>query len=71
MKKEERKQRYRMIMNLMLDGDNKKAFDELACMCGADTGLFLLADYDAVLRERQQAQNHTAQAHDMVQEQSK
>lgn len=55
LEKEERKQRYRMIMNLMLDGENKEAFDELACMCGEDTGLFLLADYDAVLHHRQQA----------------
>ena len=30
----------------MLKGKNKEAFDKLACMCGEDTGLFILADYN-------------------------
>ena len=55
LKKEERKQHYRSIMALMLKGENKKAFDRLACLCGEDTGLFVLADYDKVIAENQAA----------------
>ncbi len=47
LKKDERKLKYKKIMSLMLRGENKKAFDELCCLCGEDTGLFVLADYDA------------------------
>lgn len=54
LKKEERKDRYRKIMNLMIKGENKKAFDELACTCGEDTGLFVLADYDAAVKQYQE-----------------
>lgn len=42
-------------MSLMLKGENKKAFDELASMCGEDTGLFVLADYDKAIADAQQA----------------
>ncbi|MEO3879307.1 hypothetical protein [Rheinheimera fenheensis] len=55
LKKDERKQKYRSIMSLMLKGENKKAFDELASMCGEDTGLFVLADYDKAIADAQQA----------------
>jgi len=46
MKKDERKQEYVRIMKLMLEGESKQAFDALACMCGSDTGLFWLVDYN-------------------------
>ena len=46
MKKQERKEEYSSIIGLMLKGENKQAFDKLACMCGVDTGLFIMADYD-------------------------
>ena len=45
LKKQERKEEYASIMNSMLKGENKEAFDKLACMCGKDTGLFIMVDY--------------------------
>lgn len=60
LKKDERKQKYRSIMSLMLKGENKKAFDEIACMCGEDTGLFVLADYDKAISENQLCQQAKA-----------
>ena len=51
MKKDERKQEYVRVMNLMLEGKNKQAFEALACMCGSDTGLFWLVDYDDAVKE--------------------
>jgi hypothetical protein len=50
MKKDERKQEYVRIMKLMLEGEHQKAFDALASMCGTDTGLFWLVDYDAAVK---------------------
>jgi hypothetical protein len=50
MKKDERKQEYVRIMKLMLEGENKQAFGALASMCGSDTGLFWLGDYDAAVK---------------------
>lgn len=50
MKKDERKQEYVRVMKLMLNGDNKQAFEALACMCGGDTGLFLLVNYDDAVK---------------------
>lgn len=46
LKKQERKEEYTTIITLMLKGDNKAAFDKLTCMCGKDTGLFIMCDYD-------------------------
>ena len=46
LKKQERKEEYSSVIGLMLQGKNKEAFDKLACMCGKDTGLFIMADYD-------------------------
>ncbi|MDZ7868782.1 MAG: hypothetical protein U5L02_06190 [Rheinheimera sp.] len=46
LKKNERKEKYVRIMRLMLEGENKQAFNALASMCGSDTGLFWLVDYD-------------------------
>lgn len=49
MKKDERKQEYVRIMKLMLEGESERAFDALACMCGSDTGLFWLVDYNEAI----------------------
>ena len=46
MKKQERKDMFAEIISLLLTGKNKQAYTELACMCGKDTGLFFMADYD-------------------------
>ncbi len=46
LKKQERKEEYSSVIGLMLQGKNKEAFNKLACMCGKDTGLFIMADYD-------------------------
>jgi len=50
MKKDDRKQEYVRVMKLMLEGDGKQAFEALASMCGSDTGLFWLVDYDAAVK---------------------
>lgn len=50
MKKDERKQEYVRIMKLMLEGESKQAFEALASMCGGDTGLFWLVDYDSAVK---------------------
>lgn len=49
MKKQDRKTGYADIMSLMLKGENKEAFTKLACMCGEDTGLFVMADYNKAM----------------------
>ena len=54
MKKQERKETFASILNLMLKGENKEAYNTLACMCGEDTGLFILADYDKAMKELKQ-----------------
>lgn len=46
MKKNDRKAAYTRIMGLMLKGQDKKAFEALVCLCGEDTGLFWLGDYE-------------------------
>lgn len=46
MKKAERKEKYCEVLVLMLKGENKQAFEKLCSMCGKDTGLFVLVDYD-------------------------
>ena len=46
LKKQERKQEYSRVIGLKLKRKNKEAFNKLACMCGKDTGLFIMADYD-------------------------
>jgi len=46
MKKAERKQNFAEVISLMLTGKNKEAYIKLVCMCGTDTGLFIMADYD-------------------------
>lgn len=51
MKKEDRKNEYLKIMQLMLKGEDKKAFDCLAGMCGSDTGMYWLVDYDEAKAE--------------------
>lgn len=50
MKKQERKESYCEIMNLMIEGNNKDAFDKLRGMCGSDTGLFVMVDYDEAMK---------------------
>jgi len=54
MKKQERKETFALILKLMLKGENKEAYNTLACMCGEDTGLFILADYDKAMKELKQ-----------------
>ncbi|GAB5378994.1 MAG: hypothetical protein Alis3KO_00710 [Aliiglaciecola sp.] len=46
MKKADRKQGYFEIMNLMIKGQDKQAFDKLAAQCGQDTGAFWLGNFD-------------------------
>lgn len=46
MKKDERKAEYLRILQMMIKSEHKQAFEALACMCGSDTGLFWLIDYD-------------------------
>lgn len=46
MKKDERKSQYTRIMGLMLKGEDKQAFEALVCLCGEDTGLFWLGNYE-------------------------
>jgi len=50
LKKDERKTEYVRIMKLMLEGKNKEAFEALQCMCGEDTSLFWLVDYEAAVK---------------------
>lgn len=38
----------------MIKGENKQAFDKLRSMCGEDTGLFILVDYDKKMAELKQ-----------------
>jgi len=54
MKKQERKETFASILKLMLKGENKEAYSTLACMCGEDTGLFILTDYDKAMKELKQ-----------------
>jgi hypothetical protein len=54
MKKQDRKQRYSEVIGLMLTGKNKEAYDKLVCMCGKDTGIFIIADYDKQIKKHQQ-----------------
>ena len=51
MKKQERKDEYAKIIGLLLQSKNKEAYDKLCGMCGVDTGLFILADYDKTVKE--------------------
>ncbi len=51
LKKQERKERFQKIIGLMLQQKNKEAYNELVGMCGQDTGLFILADYDKTTTE--------------------
>lgn len=46
MEKAQRKESFTIIIELMLRNENKEAFDKLSYMCGVDTGLFIVADYD-------------------------
>lgn len=65
LKKNERKDEYVRIMRLMLEGENKQAFDALAVMCASDTGLFWLVDYDEAtkaLAEKKAAQQQGSAA---------
>ncbi|WP_022940088.1 hypothetical protein [Psychromonas hadalis] len=36
------------IINLMIAGDNKGAFDAMRNLCGEDSGLFVLSSYEEV-----------------------
>lgn len=51
MKKQDRKKEYTDIIKLMLKRDNKEAYNRLSGMCGKDTGLFILADYDKAINK--------------------
>ena len=51
LKKQERKERFQKIIGLMLQQKNKEAYNELRGMCGQDTGLFIMADYDKTTGE--------------------
>ena len=51
MRKQDRKENFAAILSLMLKGENKEAYTALACMCGEDTGLFVLADYDSAMQQ--------------------
>jgi hypothetical protein len=46
LKKQERKERFAEILKLMLNEKHEAAYTKLAVMCGEDTGLFFLCDYD-------------------------
>lgn len=50
LKKDERKQAYFKIMRLLLQGENKQAFEAVACMCGEDTGAFWLGNYEDAVK---------------------
>lgn len=53
LKKQERKERFSEILQLMLTEQHKAAYDKLASMCGEDTGLFFMCDYEkTVLKSR-------------------
>lgn len=54
MKKQDRKQRYSEVIGLMLQGKNKEAYDKLVTMCGVDTGLFIMANYDEQIKKHKQ-----------------
>ncbi|URC15220.1 hypothetical protein GD1_96 [Paraglaciecola Antarctic GD virus 1] len=49
MSKANRKTGYSEVIGLMLKQNHKEAFDKLTLMCGTDTGLFIMADYDKTL----------------------
>ena len=51
LKKEERKDAYREISQLMLQGKNKEAFEKLTMTCADDTGLYILVSYDAAIKK--------------------
>lgn len=55
LKKQERKESYKEIQRLMIEGKNKEAFDKLCLMCGSDTGAFLLVDYDKARADFQES----------------
>lgn len=59
LKLSERKEKYQEIVVLMLKSKHKEAFEKLTSMCGSDTGLFLLVDYDKAIASYQP--NSTAQ----------
>ncbi|MGI2228105.1 hypothetical protein [Shewanella frigidimarina] len=49
MKKQDRKIAFAEIIKLMLQNNNKEAFNKLTCMCGEDTGLFVMVDYEKAI----------------------
>lgn len=51
MKKADRKESYKEIMELMLKDKNKEAFEKVCAMCGGDTGLFIFIDYDQQIKK--------------------
>lgn len=51
MKKQDRKQNYSAVISLMLQAKHKEAFDAITLMCGQDTGLFIMADYDEQMKK--------------------
>jgi len=53
LKKQERKDEYVKVMSLMIESKHKEAFDALRSMCGTDTGLFWLVDYDIAVNQVQ------------------
>lgn len=46
MKKNDRKAAYTRIMSMMLNGQDKEAFEALVCLCGEDSGFFWLGKYE-------------------------
>ena len=51
MKKQDRKGAYVKIINLMIAGNDKGAFDGMRNLCGEDTGLFILCSYEDARKE--------------------
>lgn len=48
MKKQDRKSAYVKIINLMIAGDNKGAFEGMKGLCAGDSGLFIFNSYEEV-----------------------
>ena len=51
MKKQERKDGYTKALSLIIEGKHKEAFNSLTEMCGKDTGLYLLINYDEAVEQ--------------------
>ena len=55
MNKADRKVAYSEVIGLLLSSKPKEAYNKLTLMCGSDTGLFIMADYDKHLAKLEAA----------------